>query len=79
MRAAIALIFALLTAGCGVPIFARSFPNPPKLPPRICTPSLGVPDCWTNPQVLGDVRPLVDNPFHPTAAQISFSAGLWAW
>lgn len=77
MRAAFFLVLALLTGGCAVSIFAATYPDPPKLPPRICTPSLGVPDCWTNPQVLGEVRPLADNPFHSTAAQTGYRAGLW--
>lgn len=51
---------------------------PPTLPPKICTRSLGVPDCWVNPQdLLGSVKPIADDPFKPTAAQIRAAASWW--
>lgn len=53
-------------------------PSPPIPPQPYCTRSLGVPDCWVNPQALPDHPPqIADGPSSLTAAQNQYRLRRW--
>lgn len=56
--------------------YCRPIEPPPEVP-IVCTRSLGVPDCWANPEALGpDVHAIADAP-KPTPEQEAYRTRGW--
>lgn len=53
--------------------------EPPPAPPTLCTHSLGVVDCWSNPEALNDapVRGVADGPTTLTPEQEANRTATW--
>jgi hypothetical protein len=55
-------------------------PDPPPEAPPVCTRSLGVVDCWANPQAWpGTLHSVADGPTRLTAEQEAWRVRGWPW